>query len=79
MAREGRIRLQDAVGSRVVPSRVHGIRACLVQRRGKPDVSGGPAGDGDFGHGRYEQRGKSEQRKKDWPGNIERRQGRLLK
>ena len=51
MAGVGGVGLENAVGGRVVASGVHGIRTRLVQRGGKPDIPGGPAGDGDFGHG----------------------------
>lgn len=43
--------MEDAVGGRIVAGEVHGVGASLVQGGREADVAGGPAGDGDFGHG----------------------------
>lgn len=45
-----RVRLEDAVCGRVIPSSIHGIRAGLVKRRREPDVPRPPASDRDLGH-----------------------------
>lgn len=51
MAGVRRVSLENAVGGRVIAGCVHGVRAGLVERGGEPDIPGGEAGDGDFGHG----------------------------
>ena len=47
---EDRVGLQDAVGSRVITSGVHGIRARFVQRGWEPHIAGSPTRDGDVGY-----------------------------
>lgn len=48
MAGKGRIRLEDAVGRRVIARSVHGIRTGFVQRRREANIPCSEARNGDF-------------------------------